>query len=67
MENELMIFNNPEFGEIRTIEEDGKVLFCGSDVAKALGYSKPQNAIDRHCKCPETGRKTRRGAETTEE
>ena len=51
MENELMIFNNPEFGEIRTIEEDGKVLFCGSDVAKALGYSKPQNAIDRHCKC----------------
>lgn len=52
MENELMIFNNPEFGEIRTIEEDGKVLFCGSDVAKALGYSKPQNAIDRHCSVP---------------
>lgn len=48
--NELMIFNNPEFGEIRTIEEDGKVLFCGSDVARALGYAKPQNAIDRHCK-----------------
>ena len=49
--NELMIFNNTEFGEIRTIEEDGKVLFCGSDVAKALGYAKPQNAIDRHCRC----------------
>lgn len=48
--NELMIFNNPEFGEVRTIEENGKVLFCGSDVAKALGYAKPQNAIDRHCK-----------------
>lgn len=48
--NELMIFNNPEFGEIRTIEENGKVLFCGSDAAKALGYAKPQNAIDRHCK-----------------
>ena len=48
--NELMIFNNPEFGEIRTIEENGRVLFCGSDVAKALGYAKPQNAIDRHCK-----------------
>lgn len=48
--NDLMIFNNPEFGQIRTIEEDGKVLFCGSDVAKALGYAKPQNAIDRHCK-----------------
>lgn len=48
--NELMIFNNPEFGEVRTLEEDGKVLFCGSDVAKALGYAKPQNAIATHCK-----------------
>ena len=32
--NELMVFNNPEFGEIRTIEENGKVLFCGNDAAK---------------------------------
>ena len=48
--NELMIFNNPEFGEVRTLEEDGKVLFCGSDVAKALGYAKPRNAIATHCK-----------------
>ena len=49
--NELQIFSNPQFGEIRTIEENGRVLFCGSDVAKALGYAKPQNAVDRHCKC----------------
>ena len=48
--NELMIFNNPEFGEIRTIEEEGKVLFCGSDVAKALGYKNPTKAIADHCK-----------------
>ena len=48
--NELQIFNNPEFGEIRTLEEDGKVLFCASDVAKALGYAKPQNAVAAHCK-----------------
>ena len=48
--NELMIFNNPEFGEIRTIEEDGKVMFCGSDVAKALGYKRPADAITTHCK-----------------
>lgn len=48
--NELMIFNNTEFGEIRTIEEDGKVLFCGSDVAKALGYKRPADAITAHCK-----------------
>lgn len=48
--NELMIFNNPEFGEVRTIEEDGKVLFCGSDVARALGYNEPHKAVSRHCK-----------------
>lgn len=48
--NELMIFNNPEFGEIRTIEEDGKVLFCGADVAKALGYSNSRDALSRHCR-----------------
>ena len=48
--NELKIFNNPEFGEIRTIEENGNVLFCGSDVAKALGYSNPTKAINDHCK-----------------
>ena len=49
MEN-LQIFKNEEFGEIRTIEESGKVLFCGSDVAKSLGYAKPQNAILKHCR-----------------
>lgn len=48
--NELSVFTNPEFGEIRTLEENGEVLFCGSDVAKALGYAKPQNAIAAHCK-----------------
>lgn len=48
--NELMIFNNPEFGEIRTIEEDGKVLFCGSDVANALGYKNSRKALADHCK-----------------
>lgn len=46
----LMTFSNPDFGEIRTIEENGSVLFCGSDVAKALGYAKPQNAISTHCR-----------------
>ncbi len=48
--NELQIFNNPEFGEVRTLEENGAVLFCGSDVARALGYAKPQNAVTTHCK-----------------
>lgn len=48
--NEMRVFNNSEFGSIRTIEGDGKVLFCTSDVAKALGYAKPQNAVAAHCK-----------------
>lgn len=48
--NELKIFENPQFGAIRTITENGKTLFCGADVARALGYKKPQNAISAHCK-----------------
>lgn len=48
--NELQIFNNPEFGEIRTINENGAVLFCGSDVARALGYTNPSKALTDHCK-----------------
>lgn len=48
--NDLMIFNNPEFGELRTITEDGMTLFCGSDVAKALGYKNPTKALADHCK-----------------
>ena len=36
--NELMIFNNPEFGEIRTVEVDGEPWLVGKDVARALGY-----------------------------
>lgn len=48
--NELQIFQNEEFGEIRTIEEDGKALFCASDVAKALGYARPNDAVTAHCR-----------------
>lgn len=48
--NELQIFDNPKFGSVRTIEEDGKVLFCGNDVASALGYKSPKDAISTHCR-----------------
>ena len=48
--NDIQIFNNPDFGEVRTMEENGAVLFCGSDVARALGYSNPRDALSRHCK-----------------
>lgn len=48
--NEIQIFENARFGQVRTLDENGKTLFCAKDVAMALGYAKPQNAIDRHCK-----------------
>lgn len=48
--NGLQVFNNKEFGTIRTIEENGNILFCGSDVAKALGYQNPSKAISDHCR-----------------
>ena len=48
--NQMEIFKNPEFGSIRVIEENGKYLFCGMDVAAALGYSNPRDALRRHCK-----------------
>ena len=43
--NDLMIFNNPEFGEIRTLEEDGETWFVGKDVAEALGYKNTRQAL----------------------
>ena len=48
--NQMEIFSNQEFGSIRTFEQDGKVLFCGLDIAVALGYSNPRDALRRHCK-----------------
>lgn len=47
---DLQIFNNEEFGEIRTTEIDGKPYFVAVDVATALGYATPRDAISRHCK-----------------
>lgn len=48
--NALHVFKNSSFGQLRTIEEDGKILFCAADVAKALGYINPRDAISRHCR-----------------
>lgn len=48
--NDLQIFNNDSFGSVRTVEIDGKPYFVGNDVAKALGYAVPKDAISRHCK-----------------
>ena len=48
--NELQIFENEEFGRVRTIEIDGKPYFVANDVARALGYTNPSKATNDHCK-----------------
>lgn len=48
--NELQVFNNNEFGQLRTINIDGKDYFVGKDIALALGYKNTNDAISRHCK-----------------
>ena len=50
MENQkqIQIFNNAEFGEIRSMEIGGEPWFVGKDVATALGYAKPENAVSNH-------------------
>lgn len=47
---EIQLFNNDEFGALRTIEDDGQTLFCAKDVAQALGYANPGKAVRDHCK-----------------
>ena len=47
--NEIQIFQNVEFGSIRTISnEQGDVMFCAKDVALALGYKRPEDAMAQH-------------------
>ena len=48
--NELKVFNNAEFGQIRTVEVEGKIYFVGNDIAKALEYARPYEAVTAHCK-----------------
>lgn len=48
--NNIQIFNNTEFGEIRTAEIEGKPYFMATDIAKALGYTNPNKAINDHCR-----------------
>lgn len=46
--NKIKVFENPEFGSIRTVEQDGEPWLAGKDVAAALGYSNPRDAISKH-------------------
>ena len=48
MSNEIKIFENEEFGSVRTMEINGVPYFVGKDVAEILGYSRPDHAITAH-------------------
>ena len=56
--NKIKIFQNQEFGAIRTISnEQGDVMFCGRDVAAALGYKKPEWAIATHVEADDSAKR----------
>lgn len=46
--NDIQIFNNPQFGEVRAVTIDNEPWFVGKDVAERLGYRKPENALSVH-------------------
>lgn len=48
MTEELQVFSNPDFGEMRGLTIDGEPWFVGKDVAKALGYSNTADAVSKH-------------------
>jgi len=50
METKLLLFNSEEFGNIRTILEDDKILFCAKDIADALEYTNSRKAVNDHCR-----------------
>ena len=50
MMNEMRIFQNKAFGAVRVVEHNGAPWFVGNDVAKALGYERPNDAVNAHCK-----------------
>lgn len=50
MSNEIQIFTNEAFGNVRVVVDGDKTLFCGSDIAKSLGYARPADAVTAHCK-----------------
>ncbi len=53
--NEMMVFNNPEFGSVRTVCIDGEPWLVGKDVAEILGYSNPRKALIDHVDADDKG------------
>ena len=47
--NEMQVFTNEQFGNVRTITENGITILCGADIAAGLGYKNIPDAISRHC------------------
>lgn len=50
MNTAIQTFTSEKYGQLRTVEVEGVVWFCGIDIAKALGYTNPRDAYKRHCK-----------------
>ena len=46
--SELQVFQNAEFGSVRTTTVNGEVMFVAKDIATILGYSNPRDAINKH-------------------
>lgn len=55
--NDIQIFNNEEFGEIRTVVIDDEIWFVGVDIARALGYKKPTDAVNNNVAEDDSSRK----------
>lgn len=46
--NDIQIFNNEQFGQVRVITKDGEPWFVGKDIAEVLGYSNSRDALITH-------------------
>lgn len=60
--NDLQIFSNPEFGDIRTVDQNGEPWFVGKDVAAALGLIAEQKQMEKTMSQSQTARTVRHGA-----
>lgn len=55
MGNELKVFENPEFGQIRTVQLNNVIYFVGNDVASILGYAEPRSTVSKKVDAEDRG------------
>lgn len=48
VDRQLQVFSNPEFGDVRVVDNNGDPWFVGRDVAERLGYANPNDALAKH-------------------